>query len=67
MPRSLPERPPTYVLDGPLADLGATATVRKLVGHDPSTAELAHIGDALGLHGTPSPTDSGWELRDGDA
>ena len=43
--------PPTFTLDGPLADLGATAPVRKLAGHDVTAADLARIADALGMHG----------------
>jgi hypothetical protein len=62
-----PQRPTTYVLDGTLADLGTTAPVRKLVAHDVSAADLARIAAALGMHGTPQPTATGYELRAGDA
>jgi hypothetical protein len=62
-----PERPARYVLDGTLADLGATAPVQRLVGHEVSATVLARVVEALGMHGTPARSDQGWELRDGDA
>jgi len=42
-PALYPQRPATYVLDGPLADLGPSAPVRQLIGHDVTTADLARI------------------------
>jgi hypothetical protein len=62
-----PQPPPRYVLDGDLADLGATAPVRRLVGHAVSEADVARIAAALGLHAAPTRTDWGYEVRDGDA
>ena len=68
MPAIYPQQATTYVLDRPLADLGATATVRKLVGHEVDAAEVARIGAALGMHGTPTQSvDSIYTLTDGNA
>jgi hypothetical protein len=55
------------VLGGTLDDLGATAPVRRLVGHDVSEADVARIAATLGLHAAPTRTDWGYEVRDGDA
>lgn len=62
-----PQRAAHYVLDRTLADLGAAGPVRKLVGHDVSDADLTRIAGALGLHGTPQRTGTGYVLHDGDA
>jgi hypothetical protein len=62
-----PQVPTRYVLDGTLADLGTTAPVRRLVGHDVSEADVARIAAVLGLHAAPTRTDWGYEVRDGDA
>ena len=66
-PAIYPQPTFTYVLDGPLANLGPDAAVRTLVGHDVTTADLGRIIGALGMHGAPVRTDTGWELRNGDA
>lgn len=66
-PALYPERDTTYVLDGTLADLGPQAPVRKLVAHPVTEAEVAHIATVLGMQGAPARTDSGYEVRDGDA
>lgn len=66
-PALYPQQPTRYVLDGPLADLGSQASVFKLVGHDVTTADLAAMSSALGMHATPVRTGTGWELRDGEA
>lgn len=66
-PALYPQRPTRYVLDGPLADLGPEATVLKLVGHDVTTADLGTMSSAFGMHATPTRTETGWELRDGEA
>ena len=66
-PAIYPQPVVTYVLDGPLANPGSAAAVRKLVSHDVTAADLARIGVALGMHGRALHTDTGWELRDGDA
>ena len=62
-----PQRPTTYVLDGPLADLGRDGPVRRLVGHEVTAADLVRVADALGMQGTPTRSENGWELHDGDA
>ena len=62
-----PQPTVTYVLDGPLADLGSVAEVRTLLGHDVTAADLARIAGTLGMHGRPLRTGTGWELRNGDA
>jgi len=59
--------PPTFTLVGSLADLGTTAPVRMLAGHDVTAADIARIADALGMHGTAAASKLGYELRDGDA
>jgi len=66
-PAIYPQPTVTYLLDGRLANLGPVAEVRKLVGHEMTAADLARIGEALGLHGTPLRTATGWELRSGEA
>ena len=66
-PAIYPQPVVTYVLDGPLANPGSATAVRKLVSHDVTAADLARIGVALGMHGRALHTDTGWELRDGDA
>jgi hypothetical protein len=66
-PAIYPQPTFTYVLDGPLANLGPDAAVRTLVGHDVTTPDLGRIIGALGMHGAPVRTDTGWELRNGDA
>jgi hypothetical protein len=66
-PALYPQRPTTYVLDGTLADLGADAPVHQLIAHDATAAEVERISGALGMHGTPARTETGWELRDGEA
>jgi len=65
-PAIYPQQAVTYVLDGPIANLGPVAAVRKLVGHDVTAADLVAISRALGMHGTPLRTDTGWELRNSD-
>jgi len=62
-----PVRPVRYVLDGPLADLGADAPVYRLAGHAVTEADVARIADVLGLHAAPTRTEWGYEVRDGDA
>jgi hypothetical protein len=62
-----PERPTTYVLDGALPDLGSDAPVRRLKGHAVAESDVARFADALGLHGAPARTATGFEVRDGDA
>ncbi len=62
-----PLRATRYVLDGTLADLGADAPVRKLVGHEVTDAEAARLAGGLGLHATPVRTGTGYEVLDGDA
>jgi hypothetical protein len=62
-----PQQQPRYVLAGDLADLGASAPVRLLVGHAVSEADVARIASTLGLHAAPTRTDWGYEVRDGDA
>jgi hypothetical protein len=62
-----PQQQPRYVLDGTLADLGTSAPVRRLVGHDVSEADVARIAATLGLDAAPTRTDWGYEVRDGDA
>ena len=66
-PAIYPQPTFTYVLDGPLANLGREAAVRMLVSHDITTVDLGRIIGALGMRGTPLRTDTGWELRNGDA
>ena len=66
-PAIYPQPTVTYVLDGPLANLGPDAAVRTLVGHAVTTADLSRVIGALGMHGAPLRTDTGWELRNGDA
>ncbi|MGA7988632.1 MAG: hypothetical protein WCB51_09570, partial [Candidatus Dormiibacterota bacterium] len=66
-PAIYPQPTFTYVLDGPLANLGPEAAVRRLVGHDVTTVDLGRISGALKMRGTPLRTDTGWELRNGDA
>lgn len=66
-PAIYPQPTVTYVLDRPLENLGPVATVRTLVGHDVTTADLGRIIGALRMHGAPVRTNSGWELRNGDA
>ena len=66
-PAIYPQPTVTYVLDGPLADLGSVAAVRTLLGHDVTAADLARIAGTLGMHGRPLRTGTGWELRNGDA
>ena len=66
-PAIYPQPAVTYVLDGPLASLGPAGAVRKLIAHDVTAADLVRMGVALGMHGTAQRTDTGWELRDGDA
>jgi len=66
-PAIYPQPAVTYVLDGPLANLGRAAAVRKLIAHNVTAADLARMGVALRMHGTAHRTDTGWELRDGDA
>jgi hypothetical protein len=62
-----PVRPVRYVLDGPLADLGADAPVYRLVGHAVTEADVARIAGLLGMHAAPTRTEWGYEVRDGDA
>jgi len=66
-PALYPQQPTRYVLDGPLTDLGPVAAVLKLVGHDVTTVDLAAMSSALGMHATPVRTETGWELRAGEA
>ncbi len=66
-PAIYPQRPTRYVLDNPLADLGPKAPVLKLIGHDVTTGDLLAMSSALGMHATPLRTETGWELRDGEA
>ncbi|MFI5286037.1 MAG: hypothetical protein ACHQ4F_06935 [Candidatus Dormibacteria bacterium] len=66
-PAIYPQPTFTYVLDGPLANLGPEAAVRRLVGHDVTTVDLGRIIGALKMRGTPQRTETGWELRNGDA
>jgi len=66
-PALYPQQPTRYVLDGPLTNLGPEAPVLKLISHDVTTAELGTMSSALGMHATPVRTDTGWELRDGEA
>ncbi len=66
-PAIYPQPTVTYVLDAPLANLGPVAAVRRLVGHDVTAADLVRMSAALGMHGSPLRTDTGWELRNGDA
>jgi len=66
-PAIYPQQPTRYVLDGPLADLGPKAPVLKLIGHDVTTGDLLAMSSALGMHATPLRTETGWELRDGEA
>src|SRR5689334_8143149 len=62
-----PVRPVHYVLDGPLADLGANAPVYRLVGPTVTGADVVRIAGVLGLHAAPTQTEWGYEVRDGDA
>jgi len=62
-----PVRPLRYVLDGTLADLGADAPVYRLAGHAVTEADVARVADVLGMHATPTRTEWGFEVRDGDA
>ena len=48
-PAIYPTRTAKYVLDGPLADLGASATVRRLVPHEVTDADVRRIASALGV------------------
>jgi hypothetical protein len=48
-PEIYPVRPMTYALDGPLADLGPSATVRQLVPHHVTDADVRRIASALGV------------------
>ncbi len=48
-PAIYPVRPTKYVLDGSLADLGPTGTVRRLVPHDVSDADARRVAAALSL------------------
>jgi len=62
-----PQQQPRYVLDGTLDDLGASAPVLRLVGHEVSETDVARIAATLGLDAAPTRTDWGYEVRDGDA
>ena len=48
-PAIYPVRPAKYVLDGTLADLGASAPVRRLVPHAVTDADVRHLATVLGL------------------
>ena len=64
----LPLRPTKYVLDGPLADLGATASVRRLVADDITDADVRHLADLLGLDaGSVTRTTNGYVVTGADA
>ena len=66
-PAIYPQPTFTYVLDGPLANLGPDAAVRTMLGHDVTALDLGRIIGELGMHGAPVHTDTGWELHNGDA
>ena len=66
-PAIYPQQPTRYVQDGPLADLGPKAPVLRLISHDVTTGDLLAMRNALGMHATPLRTETGWELRDGEA
>ncbi len=49
LPAIYPVRPTKYVLDQPLADLGASAVVRRLVPHGVTESDVRELAAALGL------------------
>ncbi len=63
-----PQPQPRYVLDGDLADLGATAPVRTPGGpRGERGRRRPYRGDARPARGASTRTDWGYEVRDGDA
>ena len=66
-PALYPLRPTRYVLDAPLADLGATAPVRRMQARPVSGADVQRFADALGLAAAPVRTPTGWAVQTADS
>jgi hypothetical protein len=68
VPALYPVRPTEYVLDAPLAQLAATATVRRLVPHEVHESDVRALATALGLDaGAVVRTNDGFSVSGPDA
>src|SRR5436190_18614763 len=62
-----PVRPTTYVLDGPLPDLGSQALVYRWTAHAVDIAEVNRLADAFGINAQATTTPEGFQVSGADA
>lgn len=58
-------RPTSYVLDGTLPDLGATAPVYRWTAHTATLADVNQVANALGINTAATTTPDGFQATDG--
>ena len=66
-PDTFPLPPMRYVLDRPLASLGASATVWRMTAHTLSASDVRHFGAELGLTAAVTRTPTGWQVNDANS